>query len=100
MMKAVRINRAVQKLTENTIEGRNIISTISRSNNKKIKVRKKYRKEKGTRDKLWCSNPHSQDDISSRFKPTFSEIRQDTNFRVRIRLREINSIIMIINILN
>lgn len=33
--------------------------TISRSNNKKINVRKKYRREKGIRERLLVSKPHS-----------------------------------------
>ena len=58
-------------------KGINSIRTISKSNSKKIRVKKKYRKEKGTRDELWCSNPHSYEDNSSRFSRTFSEIEKD-----------------------
>jgi len=43
----------------NIKDGINNNKTISRSNNKKTRVSKKYRKEKGIRDKLLCSKPHS-----------------------------------------
>jgi hypothetical protein len=39
---------------------------ISKSNSKKIRVKKKYRREKGIRERLWVSNPHSKADNSSR----------------------------------
>jgi len=33
--------------------------TISKSNKRKIRVRKKYRREKGIRERLFVSKPHS-----------------------------------------
>ena len=64
-----------QREEENKRDGKNIISTISKSNRRKIRVKKKYRKEKGTRERLWCSNPHSNEDISSRIIGDFSETK-------------------------
>jgi len=74
-------SRDIVELTEKTRKGRNIISTISKSNKRKIKVKKKYRKENGTRETLWCSNPHSKEETSSRIKGTLSEIKNDTTFK-------------------
>ena len=58
-MKRNKINNVIEKKETNKEDGMNNIKTISKSNNRKIKVKKKYRKEKGTREDLWCSNPHS-----------------------------------------
>ena len=73
-----------------TIEGRNIIKTISRSKSRKIIVKKKQRREKGTRDKLWCSKPHSKDVISSRIIGAFSATRRLTNLSKNTKNRLID----------
>ena len=52
IMKINNTSRDIVELTEKTKKGRNIISTISKSNKRKIKVKKKQRKEKGTRETL------------------------------------------------
>lgn len=48
------------------IRGKGIRSTISISNTKKIKARRKNRMEKGMREKFLGSNPHSKGDVFSR----------------------------------
>jgi len=55
-------------------------------------VRKKYRKEKGTRERLWCSKPHSKDDISSRINGDFSEISNPTIFNKKTKTNLTNRI--------
>lgn len=76
-IKLNKTRRDSKELTENNINGKNIIKTISRSNSKKIRVKKKYRNEKGTRETLWCSNPHSNEETSSRNKGALSEIKKE-----------------------
>ena len=63
-----------RKLDEKRILGQKIRRTTSRSNRRKIIVRKKYRSEKGMRERLWASNPHSNAESSSRIKLEDSEM--------------------------
>ena len=51
-MKKERISKEKVQLTEKIREGKNIIRTISKSNRRKIRVKKKQRRENGTRERL------------------------------------------------
>ena len=56
-----------------------------------MRVKKKQRKEKGTRDSLWISKPHSKADSSSRLDKDFSEIKKLTSFKRSTRNKEIDA---------
>ena len=55
-----------------------------------MRVKKKYRSENGTRERLWVSNPHSKAESSSRLKVRCSETRMLTNFKRTTKNKETN----------
>jgi hypothetical protein len=55
-----------------------------------MRVKKKYRSENGTRERLWVSKPHSKAESSSRLKVICSETKRLTNFKRATKNKETN----------